>query len=307
MVMSVLLGMVGLLFLLGIYGMVRDSWPASYAEPSSRAGELGRFSLSWFVLFRTVPIVLVLVPLVVTADRLGTKPWLVTVTTMSSFFGVQGWNLVRHIRGSAHALKHYVVACMNLLLGVVAAVVAFVWRDVFAALIPMPAQLLEALWTAAIASVGFWGLSRAMPAAQGTGQTMKRARRDIGRAIWDYAGVRAESEGVEAAKIRAVLLAESVQRPRWFRTIERLIQRVRAPFGVEGTTGVAQIRAVEPLTDEDSVDRLITSMKEFELSQRSQCEMDPRESFAAFLTLHNPDDVFIESAMGFYDDLEDSQ
>ena len=121
---------------------------------------------------------------------------------------------------------------------------------------------------------------------------------DIGEDAWSYVSNFKATDPREIRIAKAIILAECQQRPRWFRRLER----VKGRLWKQGTYGVAQVAADGPITDRESIDRLITRLQ-------GHIDRDPEsgENFArltkSFLLDHNPDRDHAQRIQSFYDTL----
>src|SRR5215207_5321217 len=59
----------------------------------------------------------------------------------------------------------------------------------------------------------------------------------------------AAQHGTDPLLVESIMMVENVQRPRWFRTAERL----KGIFAKPGTYGIMQVASPRPLSDKDSI------------------------------------------------------
>jgi hypothetical protein len=77
---------------------------------------------------------------------------------------------------------------------------------------------------------------------------------DVGKENWDYIEELSRKHGADFERlIKAIILSESEQRPRWFRQLEILKGIIYKP----GTYGVAQVRSCHPIGNRRSVEILV--------------------------------------------------
>lgn len=72
--------------------------------------------------------------------------------------------------------------------------------------------------------------------------------------------------------------------------------------GRDATTGIAQMRSVTALSDEESIDMLCIAMKNW-LSHHPDVSLENLDDFGDYATHHSADAVFVDSAKGFHAEL----
>lgn len=299
MVVAVVVGSLCALLLIGAYGAFESHWPSAYVDTRSKAGQLGRFSLPWFLIFRVGPMFVTSAVSAVTSARLHGAPFLASAVLLIMFLVYSAANLWQRSKWSTHRLKEWLVWTVAALLSVVGNVLGLLSWSQIAPLIPRPDELLTAVWTALIVVAVYYGFQRLFVQDQGEARALQRGKKDIGQAAWKHAVSAAKVHSVPPSAVHAILLAESIQRPRWFRRVERLVQYVRGRVHRSGTTGIAQMRSARPLTDEESIDLLCIDMQRWTASQ-SVGDLNELEVFEEYAIHHNPDDVFVSTAADYY-------
>lgn len=133
------------------------------------------------------------------------------------------------------------------LLGVVgASSAAFLLRDVLAAVVPRPSELVANLWAGALAAVGAVYLQRIALVKADPGVIIRRSFNEIDLEIGRYAVQASQEQGVRPQVCLSVMAAENAQRPKWVRTLEWLIPAQWRTAGIMQQTGAR--------TDKESVD-----------------------------------------------------
>jgi len=100
----------------------------------------------------------------------------------------------------------------------------------------------------------------------------------------------ADESGVDRDLVRAIIITECLQRPRWFRGLENLA----AKLGVKVTRGIAQ-NLVGRGSDEQSIERLIETLRGVKLPASR-----PRAAVEAALERHNGSTAFLRMAWEIY-------
>lgn len=299
MIPSILLGVVGGLLIIGSYGAIESHWPGSYVNVHTRTGQLGRFSGLWFLVFRMTPAFVVTGVVAVTAERLELGPILATASCLAAFL----FHGLRHAWlyevEAVDPTKIWLVRFVNQVLSLVGGLLGFWSRAFTAPVIPSPVELLNAVWTAMVAGVAYFGVSRILGRETTSQELLDRARRDIGRDAWSYAKAASQIHALPLVAVQAIILAEAVQRPRWFRELERLLPSILRLTGRTATTGIAQMRSTSSLSDEKSLELLCLDMKEW-LSSHPDVSLQDIDDFEDYATHHSADAVFVDSAASFH-------
>jgi hypothetical protein len=248
---------VGLLFV--FYRAVRSEWPDNYMSVDSSGLEYAIIShpLKYFA-FRFLPIYLVCVFVAVSLDRSGTEAaWAVLficVLHAALNSGTAIWRMTRSNEGNRQApllLMHIVVA-----IGVFAAGgFALLTRSDLARFVPTLHELGAALWTAAFAAVFGVYILNASRADRGSWKAIQRSREQIPQALYDLVDSEAKKHGADSALVKAVMVVENTQRPRWFRKCENFKGHVFK----HGSYGIMQVAADGPISDEESIRRAVTT------------------------------------------------
>lgn len=208
-----------------------------------------------YVLFRLLPVLLVsffISTLVVRSNGRVTLAVLVLVgghIVLSS-----GHGLLALLRDSSsfarkiQALLHMVVSGLVIGAGVAGGVLALVPE--LRNLVPRVDEVSSAMWTAALAAVGGAAIIRATQAQQiDLAELVRESRGSLGSHLWKMTEQAAAEANADPVLIKAILVVENLQRPSWFRRLERFKGRLIK----RGTYGVMQVRAQHPLTDEESI------------------------------------------------------
>jgi len=294
------IGLLGAILLRLLYSAVGSRWPENYASLRTSLDSYVRWRFSRYLVFRMVPVYLAATVVGVSAHRVGGSPtWAVAIMG------------VAHATGDARAI---VVVCrarhwprrraLVLLHGVtlvfvaVACGLASLTYSVWASAVPAPQDVLVALWTGVFAALlaTAWQRVALFP---GGSDPVTEAQRDMGEDVWDYAHLAAEHNVCDADVLRAVLVAESMQRPRWFRRLERAKSRVLPA----GSYGVAQMTSDHWLSDRASIDELARSFAGY-YPERGQYGYVLRARSEARLERHNPSKVFVSTAMAAHSSID---
>ncbi len=249
----------GFLFLSVFYQAVKTDWPESYFG----AGDVSAYEISMtplrYALFRFVPVYVTCVFVAVALDRresfgavgaviLGVGHGSVTLGTALVVWARSDARQ-RPSRTSIALIRAVVFAGV-----IVVALAAAVTRDVLAAFVPPIPDLVAAFWTAIFAGITGAFLVRISRGALGEYGLVTRSLSELPPRLLDLASQIAKETAADDILVQAVMVVENVQRPKWFRTIERLKSRVVR----RGTYGIMQVASDHPLSDEESIRKAVT-------------------------------------------------
>lgn len=238
-----------------IYKILRLRWPTVYVSLSDTFGLRISQSLPRVLAFRIVPVVVVTWAVGVTTERLGgfnafaiaagVLAHLITTNLKAIFLSLRGQERVNYT--SYHLAVVALVA--------VATLIGYTLTVIAPELVPGPEVFLEDLWLALLISIvggGFLLLVGGLQAEQnsfGPHYFQERAVRDVGMEAFDFAFREAILLGRDPFLVRALLIVEILQRPRWLRNVESWTWWMRR----EGTYGVMQMRSRRPVSDYASI------------------------------------------------------
>jgi hypothetical protein len=294
------LGALGLFFL---YRRVDQDWPESYHSVQSVASaQVRRGFFQHYLVFRGGPVFLVAAFVGVTAERLNGNAWIAVILTAILHLGSTNvLALVRVVRDSSRPQR---VALAAHHLGVIltstlAAVAAVFFRPQLAGLIPDPDDVMIAVWAGVFATVFGTAVRWLMqPPAGAPSSVIDDLRKDVGESHWQHIGVVAIENNCDERVLKAVILAEVQQRPRWVRKIER----IKGLVVKGGTYGVAQVTADQPISDKESIEILGARFQDYWPAMDGDGVYDAL-GLQQRLLQHNPDVDHANRVLAFYDEL----
>ncbi|WP_062255892.1 hypothetical protein [Dermacoccus sp. CCH2-D9] len=280
MVWSILWGGGIALGLRWLYRYLSVEWPERYVAPDQLVSII--VSRTWwtYAMFRCGPVAMAGILTVHGADQLA-LPSLAALVAMtvvhvlsSSVFAM--WTMPKNEWARQARLQFHAISAVGVIL-----TAGLVW--------------FTRGWTAGLApdvhglSTNIWATVLGLILAKGCYDVLSKTPRREYLHSWAARSVdqellaRITSAGCShTGALEAIALAEAVERPRWFRRIERF-----AP-GVE-STGVMQIKGGGILTDQESVDLFL-------VRHQQDCGRLEREGATddAIYRHHNPDPHFVE-------------
>lgn len=300
---AVLLGLAGGLLIKATFRAHAHEWPAHYSDVAQVVDSASSKNIWAYLLFRIVPVFLVSLLLLGIAGA-WSLPGIVVLcaflavhlltTTLSPAIWV---DVVRQRKGIR--LRRVMVHATT---AVVLAGVTFVAYSVQSQapfLAPDAEQLKDGFWVSVLVGIGF-ALYR---------QTVKfrdqavKSNRDknlqkIGSDNVKAVDLRSAQYQTSPRWILAILATESINRPKWWRVLERFWSY----FQKRGTYGIAQVLSDTPLTDEQSIEILCKNYQGFYPPESTDPEYDLNLAIA--LAKHNPGTRFIKLAKQIYDDFD---
>lgn len=258
---ELVLGALGALLLHVFFRAVEVRWPESYYGLSDFTSYQISMRLSSYLTFRFLPVLVMSSIVSAIATSAG---WRGQVAGLAVALIHGAWTAGR---GAWNAFRQDGVFARRLLLaahlGVLTAVVVAGWigavlgsTDAVMELVPEPVELRGNLWTAILAGVFGAYLARV---TQGSGvepsELIRESSRRLGPEIIARAEEAADRHGADPELVKAILIVENLQRPRWIRSIERVAGRA-LPIG---TYGVMQVRSDQPISDEESIEVAVST------------------------------------------------
>lgn len=252
---SVVLGLFGGVTLVSLYGLIRSDWPQLYTYNRTPLERTIRQTAFRYFLFRTIPPAVVFSAVAVSADRLVIDGRVSVAACVLYFIARSSF------QAAAVAVKHRTRMLSTCAMQLVSAtwitilgLIAFCQKGHIQGLIPSPSAFVEAGWAAMFVAVVFYACQNLMRASSPSCDDMiAMAKKDIGDVAWAHALYASMAVRVPACILLALMVAESVQRPRWFRRLERLASRMLFNR-VEFTQGVTQEKSASTLSDEQAID-----------------------------------------------------
>jgi hypothetical protein len=290
--MKVLLAVaLGIGFLFIFFRAVQAHWPQSYFG----ATEGTAFSISSsphrFLLFRFIPVFISCLFVAVSLERVRDSAWLGALVVglghglltagVSLFAWVRLPERVRRGRAAIALLQGLTF------FGVIAvAVAAAAARHLLAPLIPPIRELTAALWTALLAGVAGAFVINVSRKPTSEVELVRHSIRRIPRILWEVADEISTGAGADVHLVRAVMVVENLQRPGWFRRLERLKSRI-LPVG---TYGIMQVSSTSLVSDEESIRMAASRMAGVRVTDEDG-SIDGT-SFDSFARSYNGDSTF---------------
>jgi hypothetical protein len=282
---------VGLLRL--FYITVRSAWPTYYSSfgPHDYGTVVNRGPFRYFA-FTVAPVYLITLVVSTTVGRLHGH----AMAGALAIGGIHLWfTQIRHIRDTMRNDKTrlgppsilYAIAMTVLVL--LFAFLAGLGPGPFPQLVPAPHEFVNTFWTTAFVALLTAYIALNAKVQRDPVQAVVRSEAEVGRDLIDQARNAATKARADENLVVAVLLTENLQRPPWFRRLERAKGRLFR----EGTYGVMQVRADRPISDSESIRLAVTDfLAGVQLRYHDEYNVD-EESLKAALRAYNNSDNFV--------------
>jgi len=218
-----------------------------------------------------------------TAHILSTNLRLPIMRKLFGFKGPSSWG-------------HIVFHVANTLLIIAALAVALFTWQFWPPITPDADEMVQAAWTALFVAMVVTLLQKVSQYERGAASKYERAKKDLGDELAEVLEARAVEHDVGHDFLRSIVLAECIQRPAWIRRLERLKGRFIGP----GTYGVAQVSALSPITDVESIEVLCQLHSGYYPVTNDHGTVN-RALLAAQFETHNPDGAFVALATEIFD------
>ncbi len=214
----------------GFFRAVESRWPASYFALASGPDYAISRTLVRYLAFRLVPVFAVATFAAVSLSR-SMEPVVLPILALGFVHALltSGRALLALFRSGRARRRPLLVAMHPLVLVLVTATagLAALVAEIFEPYVPEIQSISSDLWTGVVAGVvGAYAVRVAQSQSLDTEKVLEDSRRTIGDELWRHAAATANRYGADTALVRGVMLVENIQRPGWFRRVERQAARV---------------------------------------------------------------------------------
>lgn len=251
--------LIGAKVLASLYFHIKTFWPEAYTSVDSAIDEHVRENpIRSYLFFRAAPVFVVTLFVMVLIERVKGKIWLGLAVFLVYYMWTTTAKAIRDTLHEPRASTWPLVMVYHVLSAVVivlSALAATLLRYRLQEFVPGKQELLVSLWSGLFAAAFITTIRSVMTAKKLQGCDLIRSLiRDIGEENWKYIEKLSREHGTNFERlIKAVVLSESEQRPRWFRRLEVLKGILYKP----GTYGVAQVKSSHPIGSRKSIEILV--------------------------------------------------
>lgn len=240
------------------YLAIKSNWPDSYASVSDFGTNLKINRPVSYIAFRLGPVFLVSLFVSVNLDRSGHEVWLFAFVLIllhgGATIGKASFKLMRSKRKSRRILQLLILHTMVFFALILAVVSAVLLRKLLEPFVPDVQTIIPEVWGAIF--VGILATMFYVATSNRIGYSnniVAKQREKIGQSLLNYARLEAKKAQCDPILLEAIMIAESIQRPKWFRRLERIMGLIYR----RGTYGIMQVMSDQPIDDKKSIDKAI--------------------------------------------------
>jgi hypothetical protein len=299
----------GTFFLYAFFQSVKAQWPEHYFAFDSHTDPIISRSILHYLAYRAAPVYVACLFVGVSLDRAKIPDWHGVSATTRGVTGVVLSHLLLTNGRSLLAKGNRRQRTKNRIVGIVflqlsagclvftAAFVALFGRRLLAPLVPKPNDLSAALWTGlAVAALAGWLIDATKGKGRDHNQLVERSRADIDPRLVEQAKSLCRASNTEWSFIEAIMIYENLQRPPWFRKLEKLKSRVSP----EGSYGIMQVASQNWISDSESVEIAIARLAGSKVDSPDASWVGT-ECIRTALNGYNPDDSYVEGIRATYE------
>lgn len=294
----------GISFLHVFFRAVRTDWPGSYFGPTDVTAYAITASPVRYALYRLSPLFVVGLFVAVTLERrdgyaVGTVLVLSAMhALMTNGLALGRWAFSGSLR--RHRLPITLVRAIVFVLLLGTGLAAYLTRNLLESVVPPLEDLVSALWTAVLAGVlGVYITRVSAHGGDSSDELTERSFRQIDPSLKRLMRDQSAKHGTDPTLGLAVMAVENLQRPAWFRRIERIKSFVQPA----GTYGIMQVSADHWIDDEESVRQAVQTYLRGVHVPADYAER--HQTLEDFARKYNPDPVYIDLLQSAVFSIED--
>lgn len=240
------------------YIAIKSNWPDSYASVSDFGTTLKVNRPLSYIAFRLGPVFIIALFSSVNLERSSYPIWPFAVLLIllhgGRTVGVASYKLIRSNRNPKRILQLLILNTMVFIALTIAVTVAVISRKLLDPVVPDIQTILPEIWGAIFVGIFaymFYNLTSNRVIS--SNNIVDKQREKIGQSLLNYARLKAKKANCDPILVEAIMITESVQRPKWFRRLERIMGLVYR----RGTYGIMQVTSDQPINDYESIDEAI--------------------------------------------------
>ncbi|NKG21996.1 hypothetical protein [Paeniglutamicibacter terrestris] len=295
------IGAFGSLLLYLVFRLLKSDWPTNYSDMKNVVDSASQRNAWVYVLLRFVPMYVVSVLVISLSEATGGQRIVALVACAVLHVLLTNFRpqILRKAFRPSRNRPRYLVAFGSSLTSILLATffAARTWVY-WIPVLPNPGELVQAIWTSIFVGMVVVLLRTVGSFEDNPKKRIERAKHDLGDELQRVIEIEARDNEVSVEFIRAIILTECIQRPRWIRRLERAKGLISGP----GTYGVAQVTSPEPISDELSIKVLCANYAGYYPAGHDSNGYNHTLLRVRFED-HNPDPVFVEQATEIYNSL----
>ena len=241
-----------------LYRRIQSEWPQSYLSLSDYWSHVKAQVPSKYLLFRFGPVVLLGVFFSRQLADLSWPVWPFVATAVvmhASLTSLRAaWRLLRFRAAGERSAPLIVLHGMTVMTVAACLVSAAMLGEHLSSWVPDFESIRDAIWAGLIASMLAFAFVHWTRAPERTLTDIVRVQRQrVGTELIAYARGLALERDLDPDLVETAILTESIQRPGWFRRLERM----KGIVFPNGTYGVMQVWSSRPIGDRRSIERAL--------------------------------------------------
>ena len=239
------------------YLAIKSNWPDSYASVSDFGTNLKINRPLSYIAFRLGPVFIISLFVGVNLERSGYPIWLFAILLIllhgGATVGKAVYKLIKSKRKSKRILQLLILHTMVFFALALTVLFAVILRNILDPLVPDVQTVIPEIWGAIFVGILATMFYIATSNRISSDNIIAKQREKIGQSLLNYARLEAKKAQCDPILVEAIMIAESIQRPKWFRRLERIMGVIFR----RGTYGIMQVTSDQPIDDYESIDEAI--------------------------------------------------
>jgi hypothetical protein len=222
------------------YMTVKHVWPENYFGLDGSVDPVVSRNIARYLVFRFVPPAVMIGVAALTSERLGGDALLAALAALLVHIARLVVDAAKKGRSKLWGQVRNRLILIVLLATV--AYAAYAIRSILAPIVPLPSELVANLWAGILAAIGAVYLQKVVLVRKNPAEVISASFDEVSVDIARYAVSASVSLGLDPKIVLALMCAENVQRPRWFRRLERLLPPDTRTGGIMQQVGAVDDR-----------------------------------------------------------------
>lgn len=293
-----------IIFIYAFYRFFESKWPEHYFSPDDKTSIFVSLSLTRYLVFRFFPVAVITALILSVSKNFHTDERIILglISGLSHGIITNGVSVIKILMKDS-SVKLYINKFLQIgsnLLTITIVTIAGAFGGYVSSfettqkLSPTFQGIVDNLWSSFIAIALFFLLRKVYSATQNFQPVdiYERSYRKINADLLNYIKKIADENNADEKLILAICITENLQRPAWFRFLEKMYWLV---FRRKGTYGIMQVTSSKYLSDEESI---ALSVKEY-LSNTKRINQD-YSSIEEAASNYNKDLSYVATVMEAY-------
>lgn len=245
------------------YRFFESKWPENYFSNDDKTSIFISVSPMRFLLFRMLPVAIIISLIFAIEKNIPTKErilWGIFIAFVHAILsnGVSLFKILtknnsvkiyinRLLQIGTNVLTILIVICGGAIGGLLSGII------IFQKLTPTFQGIIDNLWSSFIAIAAFFTFKKIYQLANNKTKTIniyEKSYEKIGAELLNFIKEKSKENYADFELVLAVCMIENIQRPKWFRELEKLAWTI---FRKGGTYGIMQIKSSAYISDKESI------------------------------------------------------